>query len=322
MNAPVVSRGLLGIAALTVTCLPAAFGAVVEVDAAIKPYETVSGVSGSISSMGSDTLNDCMTFWAEGFKKRYPNVKIQIEAKGSGSAPTALIAGTADFGPMSREIKKEEADKFEAKFGYKPLGIKVAVDALAVFVHKDNPLTSLTMEQVDGIFSSTRKRGGVDIADWGILLPAWQGKALSLYGRNSISGTYGFFKDHSLKNGDFKAIVKEQAGSSAVISGVAGDETGIGYSGIGYMTSGVKGLLIAEKGEPAAPTYENCLNGSYPLARFLYVYVNRAPGKALEPKVAEFIKFVASKEGQEAVIKAGFFPLPPKSVDETHAAIK
>ena len=129
-----------------------------EIDPALATYQPVSGISGSLKSIGSDTLNNLMTLWAEQFTRFYPNAKSQIEGKGSSTAPPALISGTAQLAPMSRPMKPEEIDAFEKKFGYRPMELRVAVDALGVFVHKDNPIGSLTMKQVDGIFSSTRIR--------------------------------------------------------------------------------------------------------------------------------------------------------------------
>ncbi|MCG3175145.1 MAG: Phosphate-binding protein PstS [Candidatus Omnitrophica bacterium] len=283
------------------------------VDPNLEDYSVVPGISGNLNSIGSDTLNNLMTFWGESFKAKYPNVNIQIEGKGSSTAPPALIEGTAQLGPMSRPMKDEEKDKFEKKYGYKPTEIRVAVDALAVFVNKDNPVESLTLQQVDGIFSSTRKRGGADITTWGQvgLTGEWASKPISLYGRNSASGTYGFFKEHALKKGDFKATVKEQPGSSAVVQGVGGDLGGAGYSGIGYKTSEVRTVPLAgEKGEAYEANYQNCISGRYPMARFLYIYVNRKPGEPMDPLIREFIRFILSKEGQEIVIKDGYFPLP------------
>jgi phosphate transport system substrate-binding protein len=297
----------------------------VEVDPAIPAYSQTSGVSGNLNSIGSDTLNNLMTFWAEGFKKEYPNVNIQIEGKGSSTAPPALIAGTAQLGPMSREMKSSETDEFEKKFGYKPTAVPVAIDALAVFVNKDNPIKGLTLSQVDGIFSSTRKRGGADITTWGQvgLTGDWAAKPMSLFGRNSASGTYGFFKEHALEKGDFKSSVKEQPGSSAVVQGVASDLGGIGYSGIGYVTSGVKPVPLGEaEGKFTEPTYENSVSGDYPMARFLYVYVNKAPGKPMDKLTEEFLKFVLSKQGQEIVVKDGYYPLPKAAVDESIADLK
>jgi phosphate transport system substrate-binding protein len=295
----------------------------VEVDPALKPYETVSGISGNLNSIGSDTLNNLMTLWAEGFKAVYPNVNIQIEGKGSATAPPALIEGTAQLGPMSRPMKQEEIDAFEKKYGYKPTEIRVSIDALAVFVHKDNPVKGMTMPQVDAIFSSTRKKGGQDITKWDAVgLSDWAGRAMSLYGRNSASGTYGFFKEHALGKGDFKDTVKEQPGSSAVVQGISADQYGIGYSGIGYATSGVRAVPLGEEGKYFEANLENCLSGDYPMARFLLIYVNHKPGTEFDKLTAEFIRFVASKNGQEVVVKDGYYPLPADLAGEETAKLK
>lgn len=315
---------LTSLVALLASFATLAKGAPVAVDPAIGEYKTVSGVSGNLNSIGSDTLNNLMTLWAEGFKALYPNVNVQIEGKGSATAPPALIEGTAQIGPMSRAMKNEEIDAFEKKYGYKPTEIKVAVDALAVFVHKDNPIKGFTMQQVDSIFSSTRKAGGQDINTWEQAgLKDWAGRSMSLYGRNSASGTYGFFKEHALAKGDFKNSVKEQPGSSAVVQGVSGDLYGIGYSGIGYATSGVRAVpLGANEGEFSEATYENCLSGSYPMARFLYLYINKKPGSPADTLTTEFIRYIASKAGQEIVVKDGYFPIPPEIAAETLEAVE
>jgi len=292
-----------------------------KLDATLPPYKAVGGVSGNVSSIGSDTLNNLMTLWAEQFRKFYPNAKIQIEGKGSSTAPPALISGTAQFGPMSRPMKGTEIDQFEKKYGYKPTPIRTSVDALAVFVNKDNPLKCLTMAQVDATFSKSRRRGGKeDVKTWGQLGLAgeWARKPISLYGRNSASGTYGFFKEHTLKNGDFKDEVKEQPGSASVVQGVTVDRYAMGYSGIGYATAGVRAVPLAEKdgGRCYEADPDNAYAGSYPLARFLYVYVNKAPGKPLDPVTREFVKLMVSKEGQEVVIKDGYFPIPASIAKE------
>ncbi len=291
------------------------------VDPEWKAYSRVSGVSGNLNSIGSDTLNNLMTLWAEGFRKEYPNVKIQIEGKGSSTAPPALIEGTAQLGPMSRHMKAKEMDKFEAKFGYKATTVPVAVDALAVYVNKDNPVACLSMEEVDAAFSKTRRRGhSVNLGTWGKagLDGVWQNARVSLYGRNSASGTYGFFKKTVLKKGDYKDEVKEQPGSASVVQGVTEDRGGIGYSGIGYRTSGVRVIpLSATKGETCYdPTFGNASAGTYPLARFLYLYVNKAPGKPLPPLVREFLTYVYSRQGQHIVIKDGYFPLPQRLIQQ------
>jgi phosphate transport system substrate-binding protein len=293
----------------------------VQLDPGLPPYKAASGVSGNVSSVGSDTLNNLMTFWAELFAKYYPNAKVQIEGKGSSTAPPALIAGTAQLGPMSREMKGSEVDQFEKKYGYKPTALRTSVDALAVFVNKDNPIKCLSLGQVDAIFSKSRRRGAKDdVTTWGQLglTGEWASRPVSLYGRNSASGTYGFFKDHALKNGDYKDSVKEQPGSASVVQGVTVDRFAIGYSGIGYATAGVRAVPLTEKdgGQCVEATADNAYNGTYPLARFLYVYVNKAPGKPLDPLVREFVRLMLSRDGQEAVIKDGYFPIPASVAKE------
>ncbi|HEY7412255.1 MAG TPA: PstS family phosphate ABC transporter substrate-binding protein [Vicinamibacteria bacterium] len=291
------------------------------VDPAIASYQKTSGISGSLSSVGSDTMNNLMTRWGESFSRLYPNVKLQVEGKGSSTAPPALIEGTAQLGPMSRPVKPTEVDAFEKKFGYKPTEVRTSFDALAVYVHRDNPIEKLTLAQADAIFSKTRKRGAArDVRTWGDLglTGEWAQRPLSLYGRNSASGTYGFFKEHVLKNGDYKDTVKEQPGSASVVQGVTNDRYGVGYSGIGYRTSGVKVVPLAEAdaGPFSGGSYEDVVSQRYPLARFLYVYVNKAPGRALDPLLGEFLKLVLSREGQEVVVKDGYLPLTAAIVAE------
>jgi phosphate transport system substrate-binding protein len=315
------TRGPVAVLAAAAVLVAGFAGAQVQLDPALMSYKPVSGVSGNVSSVGSDTLNNLMTLWAESFSRFYPNVKIQIEGKGSSTAPPALIAGTAQFGPMSRPMKGTEIDQFEKKYGYKPIPIRTSVDALAVFVNKDNPLKCLTVPQVDAIFSKSRRHGGTeDIKTWAQLglTGEWAAKPISLYGRNSASGTYGFFKEHMLKNGDYKDEVKEQPGSASVVQGVTVDRFAMGYSGIGYATAGVRAVPIAEKegGKCVEATAENSYSGEYPLARFLYVYINKAPGKPLDPVTREFVKLMVSKEGQEMVVKDGYFPIPASIAKE------
>ena len=298
----------------------------VAVDKDIPNYSKTSGISGNLSSVGSDTLANMMTFWAEEFKRLYPNVNIQIQAAGSSTAPPALTEGTSQFGPMSRRMKSKEVEAFEKRFGYKPTPIPVAIDALAVFVHKDNPIKGLTIPQVDAIFSSTRKCGDKnDIKTWGEagVEGGLANKSVQLFGRNSVSGTYGYFKKKGLCKGDFKNNVNEQPGSASVVQSVSTSLNGIGYSGIGYKTSSVRAIPLAKKpGKPyVEATPENSLNGKYPLARSLYVYVNKKPGQPLAPLDREFLKMVMSKVGQEVVVKDGYIPLPAKLVEKQMSAL-
>jgi phosphate transport system substrate-binding protein len=298
----------------------------VKVDPKLPSYTKVAGVTGNLNSVGSDTLNNLMTFWVEKFQEAYPNVKIQVEGKGSGTAPPALIAGTAQIGPMSREMKAEEMDQFVKKYGYQPVKVEVALDTLGVFVHKNNKIKSLSMDQLDGIFSKTRKSGTPEIKSWGdlALTGEFQAKPISLYGRNSASGTYGFFKEHALKGGDYKDTVKEQPGSSSVVQSVGTDKFAIGYSGIGYKTSEVRAVPISRTtgGQAFEANYDNALTGKYPIARFLYIYVNLDPNKPADPLIQQFMAFVLSKQGQEIVVKDGYFPLIPKMQAEQAAKLK
>lgn len=297
-----------------------AVSAVAAVDPALPNYEKTSGVSGNLSSVGSDSLANLMTLWAEEFKKNYPNVNIQIQAAGSSTAPPALTEGTANMGPMSRPMKDSEIQAFEEKYGYKPTAVPVAIDALAVFVHKDNPIKSLSIEQVDAIFSSTRLCGNdKDIKTWGDLglTGEWANKPLQLFGRNSVSGTYGYFKEEALCKGDFKSNVNEQPGSASVVQSISSTLNAIGYSGIGYRTSSVRAVPLSKKGgEAFEASEENALAGKFPLARFFYVYVNKAPNQPLSPLDAEFIKLVLSKQGQDVVMKDGYIPLPSKVAEK------
>ncbi len=306
---------LLGVLASTMTLAA-------DVDSSIPEYSRASGVSGNFSSVGSDTLANLMTLWAEEFKRIYPNVNIQIQAAGSSTAPPALTEGTSNMGPMSREMKDNEIEAFENKYGYKPTAIPVAIDALAVFVHKDNPLEGMTLAQVDAVFSSTLKCGYSDpINTWGGLglTGAWERRDIQIFGRNSVSGTYGYFKETALCTGDFKNSVNEQPGSASVVQSISTSVNGIGYSGLGYSTSSVRALSIAKNANSPyyGATPEDAIAGNYPLARFLYVYVNKEPNKPLAPLEREFIKLVLSQSGQGVVVKDGYIPLPGRIVEAT-----
>ncbi|MCC8190085.1 MAG: PstS family phosphate ABC transporter substrate-binding protein [Planctomycetes bacterium] len=283
-------------------------------------YSQKSGVAGSINSVGSDTLNNLMAFWSEAFMAIYPNVTVQVEGKGSSTAPPALAAGAAQVGPMSRMMKASEIEDFEKARGFQPVPIAVAIDCVAVYVNKDNPVPGLSVPELDAIFSSTRKHNHDDISRWGQvgLTGDWDGRTISMYGRNAASGTYAFFKEEAMGNGDYKDSVKEQPGSAAVVNGIAGDLAGIGYSGIGYKTSEVRALPIAAKEGDAfvEPNFDNAVNGTYPLARLLYVYVPKDPAQSLPAATLEFMRFILSKEGQELVERDGYGALPAEILEE------
>ena len=288
-----------------------------NIDPNLPVYEAVQGVSGNLVSIGSDTLNNLMTLWSEGFRSFYPNVAVQIQGAGSGTAPPALIEGTAQFGPMSRPMRPSEIEQFEARFGYEPLPMRGAIDGIGVFVHRDNPVTCLSLQEIDAIFSSTRN-GGADeaITTWGQVgaTGEWADRPVAMYGRNSASGTYGFFREVALFGGDYSAEVREQPGSSTVIQGVAADLGGIGYSGVGYATADVRALEVRGEDGVCYST-DDAPTGDYPIARFLMVYMNVDPNAALEPLRAEFVRYVYSQQGQADVVRAGFFPVTARIAD-------
>jgi phosphate transport system substrate-binding protein len=318
-----IVKAFLASVSLSVT---AASFAASPVDADLPEYTVASGVSGNLSSVGSDTLANLMTLWAEEFKRAYPNVNIQIQAAGSSTAPPALTEATSNLGPMSRKMKDKEVEAFETRYGYKPTAIPVAIDALAVYVHKDNPIKGMSIADVDAVFSSTRKCGAAqDLNSWGKLglEGSWAQRDIQLFGRNSVSGTYGYFKKKGLCKGDFKNTVNEQPGSASVVQSVSTSINAIGYSGIGYKTASVRAVPLSKKpdGDYVEATPENAVSASYPLSRFLYVYANKAPNKPLQPLEREFIKLVLSRVGQEVVVKDGYIPLPATVARRTLAEL-
>jgi len=322
-----MKQTIVGISLFALTGLTAGTVSAAGLDPNLNEYKRASGVSGNLSSVGSDTLANLMTLWAEEYKRLYPNVNIQIQAAGSSTAPPALTERTSNLGPMSRKMKSKELAAFEKKHGYKPTPIRVAIDALAVFVNKDNPIKGLTIPQVDAIFSSTRKCGAAkDVTRWGDLglTGAWKTRDVQLFGRNSVSGTYGYFKKKGLCKGDYKNNVNEQPGSASVVQSISSSVNGIGYSGIGYVTSGVRAVALTKKpGTPfIAATTDNAATGKYPLSRFLYVYVNKHPNKPLPPLEREFIKMVLSKVGQQVVIKDGYVPVSAKITEADLAKLQ
>lgn len=288
--------------------------AAMALDQSLPAYRAAAEISGRIKSVGSDTLGREMTAWAKAFEQLYPDVKVTVEATGSVTALPALLNGTAQFGPMSRPMSAEEIAAFEQKYGYKVSSFRVAVDALAVYVNKANPIVCLTIPQVSGIFSSTRKApGSANINTWGDLglTGEWATRPIALYGRNTISGTYEYFRETALYGGDYKPSVKQEPGSEAVVQNVGSDKFGIGYSGIGYKTAEVRAVPLAPYyGAPChEASAEQTLSGKYPIARYLYVYLNKNPKLGLDPLRAEFIKYILSKNGQEQTEQGGFFSI-------------
>lgn len=284
-------------------------------------------LAGNLTSVGSDTLGNLMTLWGENFNRQYPGVNVQIQAAGSSTAPVALAAGAAQLGAMSRPMLASERQLFAAKYGYQPLAVPVAMDALVVVVNQDNPLNEISGQQLDAVFSATRRCGATATPQhWGDLQltsSEWRQRALQRFGRNSASGTWGFFKQQALCGGDFRRDVSEYPGSAAVVQAVAASLNGIGYASMGFHLSGVKTLAIARHGAAAvAPDSETIRNGSYPWSRPLYIYVNKAPGKPLEPLTRAFLRQAISPQGQALVKQAGYLPLSDKQLREAQVLLE
>ena len=278
----------------------------------LPPYQRLQGMVGVLSSAGSDTLANLMTLWSEAFRRLYPSITIQVQAAGSSSAPPALTEGTVNFGAMSRAFNDSELDAFEQRFGYAPTALRVAIDALAVYVHKDNPIEALALVELDALFSATRLCGaGTSIERWGDLglSGGWRERPIQLYGRNSVSGTYGYFKSVALCGGDYRNTVNEQPGSSSVVQAVAASLNSIGYAGMGHGTSGVRALPLEDGTRLVVPTATSAADGSYPLSRFFYVYVHKRPGTPLPAVEREFLKFILSAQGQDIVARDGYVPV-------------
>lgn len=314
-----------GILALLHALLGCSYGAL-ALPVVVSPVAAVQApkphtLSGNLSSVGSDTLANLMSLWADDFNHHYPGVNLQIQAAGSSTAPAALAVGATQLGPMSRPMKAAEITAFTERYGYPPLAVPVAVDALVVFVHQDNPLNRLTLSQLDAIFSQNRRCGephGIQHFGELGLKGRWSGRSIQRYSRNSASGTYGFFKQQVLCDGDFSNKINELPGSASVVQAVAGSLNGMGYASIGFRSSGVKPLSLAANGQDyVLPSAENVKDGRYPLSRYLYIYINKAPGKPLEPLTAAFLDRVLSPEGQRRVTHDGYLPLPPDILSQT-----
>jgi phosphate transport system substrate-binding protein len=294
----------------------------IEIDSKLPDYVPVSGIAGgNLKTVGSDTMNNMVGLWTEEFKKIYPGVKPEVDGKGSSNAIPALTNGQASFGPMSREPKKAEIADFKSKFGYEPTIVGASIDMLAVYVNKDNPVDGLSFPQIDAIFSTTRKLGERRrVTKWGAFVSKGPlvDQSVTCYGRNAASGTYGYFKEVLLADGDFGAWVNELPGSSSVVQSVGKNANGIGYSGIGYRTADVKALSLAveQGGEMIPPTPENAYAGDYPLARFLYLAVNYDERIGLDPLRREFLKYIFSKQGQQQVVKDGYLPVTAEMARE------
>lgn len=275
----------------------------------------LGALTGTLSSTGSDTLHNMMMLWRREFAALHPQLNIQIQSSGSATAPVALIEGTASLGPMSRLMLSTEQRRFRNRFGYDAYAVPVALDMLAIYVHQDNPLQQISMAELEAIYAQNRRCSfHPAIKRWGELglTGAWQTRHLAVYGRNSASGTYAFFRQRALCNDDFQARVQQLPGAAAVVRAVSLNVNGVGYSGFGQQIAGVKMLAVSKENttEAILPSAEHALSGAYPLARLLYIYVNKAPEQPLPLAEREFIRFILSAKGQQLLLNDGLVPVP------------
>jgi phosphate transport system substrate-binding protein len=289
-------------------------------------YRATPGVYGSITSIGSDTLASLISLWAEHFQRLYPHVKFQIQASGSATASQALTQGSASIGPMSRALTLTEIQRFTRQYGYPPTSLIVAVDAMAIYIEKNNPLEQLTLAQVDAIFSMTRFCGGPEsIKTWEQLGITKFGPArnIQVFGRNSASGTYDLFKNLALCDGDYYTTVNEMPSSSSVVQSVASSIGGIGYAALGHGNTDVRALALGKKGGPYfAPNAQNIKAGQYPFTRYLYIVVNKPPNAALPTLEKTFLSFVLSEQGQEIVEQSNYYPVSGALLEQQRRKIE
>lgn len=315
------------------------------VEPEIAAYQSSADLSGRILNIaGSDTMQPLLAKLASEFSKRHPGVRIVLEDVGSDEAIREFTIGYSlqrrgekarkghdgatelNLLASSRELTEQEIKAFRTTNGYEPLAVPIARDAVTIYVHRDNPIEGVTMAQIDAMFSAERKRGFSDeIKTWGQLglQGAWQSQPIRLYGRNKDSGTRSFFQTVALLDGDLREEIREQPGSASEVLAIARDPLGIGYAGVGFQTSQVRVVPVAkEPGMPfIAPSTASVMDGSYPLRRRLRLYVDKAPNVKLDPVIAEFLRFVHSREGQRTIVQSGLYPLSQHEVADNLAAL-
>jgi phosphate transport system substrate-binding protein len=286
-----------------------------QVDQRITAYQPTTQISGRLSIAGSDTMRPMIAAWTGDLQRRHEGLKFKIEAAGSETGLAALLEHRAQVAAMTRRMTAKEIAEFVKEYGYEPAEVPVAADALAVFVHKDNPVAGLSLDELDSMFCTQRRRGLPYAADeWGLvgLTDEWFNEPIRLYGRNGTSGTSQFFREEVCQGGTFRSHFVKAPGSAAVVLDIEADPLGIGFSAIGYRTSGVRAVPVAavKGGRYVEPTFESVMDGSYPLRRNLYLYMDQNPKAPPAPPLTELVRFALSAQGQQIVVDQGYFPLP------------
>jgi phosphate transport system substrate-binding protein len=290
-----------------------------QLDAKIPTYQPVTALSGEVRVAGSETMRPLTGAWADSLHLLYPSLKVHVTGRGSETGLALLFEGKVQIAAMSRRLNQQEIVEFKREFGYEPTEVPVGIDALAVYVHKDNPLPGLTLAELDAIFSDERRRGLLyNLRQWSDFMfeGEWTDAPIRLYSPNRLSGTTSFFREHVCNEAPLKKHVNMLAGSASVVVAIAQDRLGIGFSGIGYRTSDVRTVPLASVagGRLVEPTFQSAMDGSYPLRRPLYLYINKAPKSPVSPAVAEYVKFALSQQGQQSVIAKGYYPLPAQDI--------
>jgi phosphate transport system substrate-binding protein len=314
-----------------------------RLDPALASYQPATTVKGEIRSVGADTMEELTKLWIAGFSKVQPGATFTMDAKASGTAVPALTDGKADIGPCAREVLPPELGPFQKKFGYEPFAVRVAsgsyrtpgkTHAIAFLVNKDNPIEKVTFSQLDAVFSTTRRHGGKeDIRTWGQLglKGEWADKPIALWGLIRPNGIANFIQARVMANGEYKSGINERttvgslAALDAIAQGVAADRYAIGYAGFGNLIPGVKAVALAENdgGPYYKGTFDEVVTHTYPLSRHIYVYINRGPNQPIDPKIREFLDYILSKDGQDAVVKEGIFlPLSASAVKQERARLQ
>jgi phosphate transport system substrate-binding protein len=307
------------------------------VDPALPAYQPQGGLRGELHSVGADVMDVVTLGWLELFRAAHPKVTATLEARAPGTAIPALVNGWGHLGPVARELFPHEEEQFREKFGYAPTAVRVATasydhtgtaQTIGFYVNDDNPLASLTLDQVRELYA----KGGA-LSKWGQLglTGDWAERPIELWGLKRPSGVANYLQTRVLGGREFRTGINERVNQDdvpaldAITTGIASSRYAIGYSGLGSARSGIKVLALAERDGAAtvAPTRENVAAHRYPLARFVYIYVNRAPGKPLDPNVREFLRLVLSREGQEVVARQGLYlPLTAALAREERAKLE
>lgn len=291
---------------------------------ALPPYESVGGLTGEITSIGDSTTTNLVARIAAEFRRMYPDVMLEVTASPISIGPSALLEGRADLVPMSRPLTPEEVESFTKKYGYPPTEIKVAADALAIYVEKGNPVPGLTLGQLDGIFSQTQRRSGSSIGTWGQagLTGEWADRRITLYGYGPEDGAHQIFQQQVLDGGAFRLSLRVEGGGSSIVQGVAADPGAIGFASVFFACKRVRVVELAgADGRLYAPTEENVRSRRYPLIRFLYVCVNKPQLQRLGGPAAEFLRFLLSRDGQQIVAAGGNIPLDAATVEQSRRTL-